>query len=444
MATPMKLFCLVDGESTFNAFPVEIGPDQTIGDLKNLIKTKRTPRFDDVAADELTLWRVSISFPDDNDDEAHILLDSLDEKKKLGPATRLSKVFPEDFSEETIHILVQRTPPAPAEDITAATVFTVTVKGRTPATLQWIADTTTATLDELRADIYKNHPTLNNGLKTIVVDESDTESVLYLESDKDLRTHLRVMLHNNVHHIPVRLEGRPRPFTEFTGTDTDMIYGSNSPLRADVESAAITTPEYTQALDDLFVTLKAAIKAMPPQDTAGYSLYVSAFLLHAVSLFPDLRLTLDKEVSGRRGYGSLLYAVESKADPSHVLPVTIPAFGRGLSMSGGSAQNMVQLDTISSGRKRKFEDMDDATPVTTFGIVTNAMRWSFQQCTVDTLQKSGFNDPTFYFADAPTIVDYIHVTDKWEADVGKIFGHVVWQLQRMVDETSHKTKRSKK
>ncbi|KAF9393299.1 hypothetical protein BGX21_010806 [Mortierella sp. AD011] len=51
----LTLFCLVDGESTFNAFPVEIESTKTIGDLKKLdlkklIKTEKTPRFDDVAA----------------------------------------------------------------------------------------------------------------------------------------------------------------------------------------------------------------------------------------------------------------------------------------------------------------------------------------------------------------------------------------------------------
>src|SRR6202012_5301589 len=56
----MSLFCLVDEEATSNAFSVKISSDNTVDDLKNLIKAKKTPRFDDVAADELTLWRVSV------------------------------------------------------------------------------------------------------------------------------------------------------------------------------------------------------------------------------------------------------------------------------------------------------------------------------------------------------------------------------------------------
>ncbi|KAF8924384.1 hypothetical protein BGZ58_001838, partial [Dissophora ornata] len=104
------LFCLVDGESTSRAFPATIQSVEIIGSLKKLIKAEKTPRFDDIAADELTLWRVSIPITDD-DEEVPIMLETLDEKKKLGPATRLSKVFSEDLPEETIHILVQRPQP---------------------------------------------------------------------------------------------------------------------------------------------------------------------------------------------------------------------------------------------------------------------------------------------------------------------------------------------
>ncbi|KAF9962757.1 hypothetical protein BGZ73_002633, partial [Actinomortierella ambigua] len=55
--TTLTLFCLVDGEATSNAFPVKVAPDDSIGSLKDAIKVKKTPEFDDIAADKLTLWR---------------------------------------------------------------------------------------------------------------------------------------------------------------------------------------------------------------------------------------------------------------------------------------------------------------------------------------------------------------------------------------------------
>jgi hypothetical protein len=102
------LYCLVDGESTSRAFEVEVPATRTVTFLKDKIKEKKAPEFDDIAADKLTLWHVCVAITDD--DELPVLLDRLNEKKKLGPATRISKVFTEELPEETVHIMVQRPP----------------------------------------------------------------------------------------------------------------------------------------------------------------------------------------------------------------------------------------------------------------------------------------------------------------------------------------------
>ncbi|KAF9297438.1 hypothetical protein BGZ74_009829 [Mortierella antarctica] len=113
MATLMQLFCLVDGESTSNAFSVEIDPTKTISDLKKLIKTVKTPpRFDDIAADELTLWRISIPVVLANKHRPVVVSNIQSESKiKLDPKDDLSDVFEDQPPKETIHILVQRPPP---------------------------------------------------------------------------------------------------------------------------------------------------------------------------------------------------------------------------------------------------------------------------------------------------------------------------------------------
>ncbi|KAF9139415.1 hypothetical protein BGX30_007983 [Mortierella sp. GBA39] len=105
----LTLFCLVDGEVTDNAFPVPTSSTTTVGELKDLIKTKIPDTFNGVDAKDLTLWRVFI--PDNNQNSA-ITLDALDDKTQLNnPRTRLSKPFPESPDNNT-YILVQR--PAPA------------------------------------------------------------------------------------------------------------------------------------------------------------------------------------------------------------------------------------------------------------------------------------------------------------------------------------------
>lgn len=105
---------------------------------------------------------------------------------------------------------------------------------------------------------------------------------------------------------------------------------------------------------------------------------------------------------------------------------------------------MVQLDAISSGRRRKFEDdSDDTAPVLSYGIVSDATHWSFLECKTDVIHKSGYNDPTFVFTRSPTTLQFSNNSDDWEASAKKIFGHIVWQLQRMVDDLPPKSKRLK-
>jgi hypothetical protein len=105
---PLTLFCLVDGEATCLAFSVDIDASKTVDHLKKLIKTEKSNIFSDVDAHQLILWRVSMPITDD-DDEIPILLNNVTgDKKKLGPATRLSKAFPKDLPEEAVHIIIQR------------------------------------------------------------------------------------------------------------------------------------------------------------------------------------------------------------------------------------------------------------------------------------------------------------------------------------------------
>ena len=95
------LFCVVDGESTSNAFPVEIESTKSFGSLKDAIKAKKSNYFRDVDADRLTLWKASI------DPNATIIkLDKLDENR-LSPLDDIVSVFPEQPAKGMIHIIVE-------------------------------------------------------------------------------------------------------------------------------------------------------------------------------------------------------------------------------------------------------------------------------------------------------------------------------------------------
>ncbi|KAF9898821.1 hypothetical protein EC991_010310 [Linnemannia zychae] len=106
---PLTLFCLVDGEATTKAFPVEIAPAKTIGDLKKLIKDAKPNAFEHIDANDLVLWRIDhpvIAASKHNP----ILLSAINSPTELDPTDDISDVFPEAPRKKTIHIIVQRPP----------------------------------------------------------------------------------------------------------------------------------------------------------------------------------------------------------------------------------------------------------------------------------------------------------------------------------------------
>jgi hypothetical protein len=104
------LFCIADGEATSNAFPVDIEPSKTVTYLKELIKAKKAPRFDDIAADELSLWGVKHPVIAANK-HIPVLLRAIDAPTELDPTDDIADVFSEAPPKKTIHIIVQRPPP---------------------------------------------------------------------------------------------------------------------------------------------------------------------------------------------------------------------------------------------------------------------------------------------------------------------------------------------
>ena len=100
MTDPVTLFCLVDREGFDDAFSVKIDRAETVSVLKELIADKTQ---NDWVHRHIRLWKVSI--PDG--DQKALEREFTDSNELLRPVWKISKAFPEDPPEETIHIMVQ-------------------------------------------------------------------------------------------------------------------------------------------------------------------------------------------------------------------------------------------------------------------------------------------------------------------------------------------------
>jgi Crinkler effector protein N-terminal domain len=62
MSDTLRLYCLVQGDDTCEAFPLDVTGDKTVGDLKKAIKEDQFLTFQDVQANTMKIWKVSISY----------------------------------------------------------------------------------------------------------------------------------------------------------------------------------------------------------------------------------------------------------------------------------------------------------------------------------------------------------------------------------------------
>jgi hypothetical protein len=96
----LSLNCFVLGDDPDRFFTVEILKNKNVSILKDLIKEKKAPHLDHVAASDLDLWQVS--FPIDD-------LHSMNPPTvgpRLGSGELLLDVFPSELNIKLIHVTV--------------------------------------------------------------------------------------------------------------------------------------------------------------------------------------------------------------------------------------------------------------------------------------------------------------------------------------------------
>ncbi|KAF8591614.1 hypothetical protein K439DRAFT_1290229, partial [Ramaria rubella] len=55
-----ELNCWVFGDHQSTVFPVTVSRSDDVIDLRALIKKQKEPQFNDIAADELDLWKIDV------------------------------------------------------------------------------------------------------------------------------------------------------------------------------------------------------------------------------------------------------------------------------------------------------------------------------------------------------------------------------------------------
>ncbi|THU77854.1 hypothetical protein K435DRAFT_604164, partial [Dendrothele bispora CBS 962.96] len=98
----LKIFCCIAGSD--RPFSVEMSSSRTIDDLKEAIKERRPNDLQSIDSAHLDLFEVSL--PDEGDLVTKVK-DEVKFEKPLKSTRKLSKIFPDEPPEETIHIVVK-------------------------------------------------------------------------------------------------------------------------------------------------------------------------------------------------------------------------------------------------------------------------------------------------------------------------------------------------
>ncbi|KAG0011590.1 hypothetical protein BGZ81_002100 [Podila clonocystis] len=428
----ITLFCLQNGEAASRVFSVEMDPAKTVDHLKDLIKAKKAPRFDDIAADELTLWRVSIPIADDVE-ELPILLDNVtgEDKKKLGPAMRLSNVFSKDFPEETIHVMVQR--PPRAVDLTADTKFLVSVKGKNPEPWEWDVSPSTATLEDFRQHIYVKCCIREDERRGIVIEHA--KSPLFRDGgvdrplgDSKLRAILRMYVGAGLRHIDVHLEFLPKGFSKFSLAEVHERLSTDDFKPFELGTIPCNTEERKAVLEEMKGAINLARRAHLFKSEACVTRYVAPYIQAAVALNQELCLTPEQEISGRWGSGDLDYGIESRHATEYVVGAV--EVKKEETFIAAFQQNAMQLDAVLTTRDTRCS-RNEPKPLISYGIITDAKRWEFLECRLEPMEATDIiqGPPIIRKTALPVIVNYDK--ENWADDAQKVFEYILWFAELM-------------
>lgn len=102
------IFIIHNGQSTSEAFSVKALSNETVDDVKKLIKIVRTPALDKIPADKLRLVRVDIpDDPETNTDYVSLTLSPLTLKRSLRSTELLRDVFSDPPEQGKIHVVIE-------------------------------------------------------------------------------------------------------------------------------------------------------------------------------------------------------------------------------------------------------------------------------------------------------------------------------------------------
>ncbi|PKB97236.1 hypothetical protein RhiirA5_506297 [Rhizophagus irregularis] len=306
-------------------------------------------------------------------------------------------------------------------------VFDVVIKPKRVKTFKWTVNIEHATLEGLKNFIRGTCPTPALENDGAVLNILNDEGKYLPMNDQDLRELLQVFVSKKNLKFTVTVETPSKAFSDWTFPKVCQLYGldgeSEEPTMAAFPLFSCGNVKPSQeSMEGLMAELKSRIENTPINllsIEATKSLYVYSYLLAGANNFKGkFEIRPQKVISGPNGHGPLDFAIDLRrtAKTVGVTEVKKDDFTKGV------AQCAVQFESSLSNRKRKANEIEEEQAFErVFGIVTDAEKSYFMECTMDDQER-----PSFKLSE-PAVVVYNNVSV--ENMVREVLSHIVWLLE---------------
>ena len=246
--------------------------------------------------------------------------------------------------------------------------------------------------------------------------------------DPSFREMLQSLVTKTNLKFTVFIETPSKPFNSWTFPKVCELYGLSDDPNPSIDVYPVFScgcvntknEKYNEALRKLFDELETRITTTPIDVSyeATKSIYSYTYLASATFPFKSqIKIVPEKLIVGKNGRGNLDYGIESRTTGRTIGLIEVKKDD----FKQGFAQATVQMES-SLSRKRKANEINDEYGLDkVWGIVTDAEKWYFMECTQDSEGKPSFK------LSKPLFVMYEHKNMRDMAE--KVLGHIVWLLE---------------
>ncbi|KAF9902768.1 hypothetical protein BX616_001813 [Lobosporangium transversale] len=409
----VKLFCIVDGEKT--PFTAIVSEDATVDDLKKAIYSNITVASN-IKPKDLQLWSVSIPFG--NEDQP-IELKNQDDATKLPSTSILSDVF-NKLSKRAIQVIVE-VPISETTDLQKQ----LDLKLEEIAYLQkQLSDLQARQVDQTNNDLRATEISTLEELRQVLrqhfekIDEDEYEYIqiyvhdgvtpVLLRSNEQLRAILEKALDKKSRTLSISLDSPSKQFSSWTWNDVVVEYkvaaypGALPDFKIEVSDLTIEEANMLDQVVKQCLLRNNVYMFDPSANEATRSTIIDTIMVGAMEFFKsEMFLAQQHKICGKRGHGPVDFAILERPHGSQILVITEV---KKENYVQGLAQNMVQLDVAVQQKKRKRVEEDEEVPacLKSYGIVTDAFKWTLIECTLDTQTERGEDIAQYRTLDVPT------------------------------------------